>query len=171
MIYLKIFWKNQIFPIFFSKPMLTTCLCSHISQNCAIKFQNWVYLCLGGVLKLKVSKGELIISNGLEMADDYLPGGWEQPPLPLLGLSRARAYRCQLGPSGQFFWPLTLTSSIFTTSWPIRLYRTSFEWSNSFLFRSRSPGMTFNVSYVSSKYPYCIPYKVKWMYFLPRMYN
>ena len=31
-------------------------------------------------MKLKVSKGELIISNGLEMADDYLPRGGEQPP-------------------------------------------------------------------------------------------
>ena len=31
-------------------------------------------------MKLKVSKGELIISNGLEMADNYLPGGWAHPP-------------------------------------------------------------------------------------------
>ena len=38
-------------------------------------------------MKLKVSKGELIISNGLEMGDDYLPGGvGATPPLPLLGL-------------------------------------------------------------------------------------
>ena len=80
--------KKSNFSDFFSKPMLTTCLCLQISQNCAKKFQNWVYLCFGEVLKLKVSKGELIISNGLEMADDYLPG-WKQPPLPppLLGLS------------------------------------------------------------------------------------
>ena len=77
-------WKNQIFPIFFSKPMLTTCLRSQISQNCAKKFQNWVYLCFGEVLKLKVSKGELIISNGLEMADDYLPGGVGATPPALV---------------------------------------------------------------------------------------
>ena len=87
MIYLKKNWKNQIFPIFLSKSMLTTCLQRPISQICAKKIQNWVYLCFGKVLKLKVTKGELIISNGLEMADDYLPGGWEQPsPQPLLGL-------------------------------------------------------------------------------------
>ena len=37
-------------------------------------------------MKLKVTKGELIISNGLEMADDYLLGGIPEPPLVLLGL-------------------------------------------------------------------------------------
>ena len=82
MIYLKKFEKNQIFPIFFSKLMLTICLRSQISQICTRKFQNWVYLCFGKVLKLKVTKGELIILNGLEMADAYLPGGWLQPPSP-----------------------------------------------------------------------------------------
>ena len=73
------FLKKSNFSDFFSKPMLTTCLRSQISQNCAKKFQNWVYLCFGEVLKLKVSKGELIISNGLEMADDYLLGGAPTP--------------------------------------------------------------------------------------------
>ena len=88
MIYLKKFEKNQIFPIFFSKLMLTICLRSQISQICTRKFQNWVYLCFGKVLKLKVTKGELIISNGLEMADDYLLGGAPGAPPPvLLGLS------------------------------------------------------------------------------------
>ena len=53
--------------------MLTTCLRQHIFQICANKFQNCVYLCFGKVLKLKVTKGELIILNGLEMADAYLP--------------------------------------------------------------------------------------------------
>ena len=67
--------------------MLTTCLWKQVSQICAKKFQIWVYLCFGNVLKLKVTKGELIISNGLEMPDDYLPGGGgATPPLPLLGL-------------------------------------------------------------------------------------
>ena len=89
MIYLKKFEKNQIFPIFFSKLMLTICLRSQISQICTRKFQNWVYLCFGKVLKLKVTKGELIISNGLEMADAYLPGGvGATPPPPLLGLNK-----------------------------------------------------------------------------------
>ena len=85
MIYLKKNWKNQIFPIFLSKSMLTTCLQRPISQICAKKIQNWVYLCFGKVLKLKVTKGELIISNGLEMADDYLLGGGlpEPPPGPV----------------------------------------------------------------------------------------
>ena len=83
MIYLEKIWKNQIFPIFLSKPMLTICLYPDISQICAKKFQNWVYLCFGKVLKLKVTKGELIISNGLEMADDYLPGEvGATPPCP-----------------------------------------------------------------------------------------
>ena len=35
-------------------------------------------------MKLKVSKGELIISNGLEMADDYLPGGVGATPPALV---------------------------------------------------------------------------------------
>ena len=39
-------------------------------------------------MKLKVTKGELIISNGLEMADAYLLGGVAAPPPPpLLGLN------------------------------------------------------------------------------------
>ena len=90
MIYLKKVWKNQNFPIFLSKLMLTTCLRQHIFQICANKFQNCVYLCFGKVLKLKFTKGDLIISNGLEMADDYLIGdvfspfhkvvfGWRPP--------------------------------------------------------------------------------------------
>ena len=76
--------KNQIFPIFLSRPILTTCLRLHFSQICAKKFQNWVYLCFRGVLKLKVTKGELIISNGLEMADAYLLGGVAAIPPPAL---------------------------------------------------------------------------------------
>ena len=35
-------------------------------------------------MKLKVSKGELIISKGLEMADDYLLGGVAATPLALI---------------------------------------------------------------------------------------
>ena len=35
-------------------------------------------------MKLKVTKGELIISNGLEMADDYLPGGVGATPPALV---------------------------------------------------------------------------------------
>ena len=84
MIYLKKNWKNQIFPIFLSKSMMTTCLQRPISQICAKKIQNWVYLCFRKVLKLKVTKGELIISNGLEMADDYLPGGVGATPPALV---------------------------------------------------------------------------------------
>ena len=64
--------------------MLTTCHCLLIFQICVKKFQNWVHLCFGEVLKLKLSKGELIISNSLEMADTYLLGGGRQPPLPLI---------------------------------------------------------------------------------------
>ena len=82
MIYLKKFEKNQIFPIFFSKLMLTICLRSQISQICTRKFQNWVYLCFGKVLKLKVTKGELIISNHLEMPDRCLPRGAPRAPPP-----------------------------------------------------------------------------------------
>ena len=60
--------------------MLTTCLHLLISQICAKKFQNRVRLCFGGVLKLKVTKGELIISKSLKMADDYLLGGGPGAP-------------------------------------------------------------------------------------------
>ena len=69
MIYLKKNWKNQIFPIFLSKSMLTTCFQRPISQICAKKIQNLVYLCFGKVLKLKVTNKELIIYIQLEMAD------------------------------------------------------------------------------------------------------
>ena len=84
MIYLKKIWKYQIFPIFFSKLMLTSCLCLLISQICAKEFQNWVHLCVGEVLKLKLIKGEVIISNGLEMADTYLLGGVAATPPTLV---------------------------------------------------------------------------------------
>ena len=62
--------KNQIF-LFFSKSVLTSCLQTPVSQICAKKFNNWVRLCFGNVLKLKVTKGELFISNRIEMADRY----------------------------------------------------------------------------------------------------
>ena len=88
MIYLKKVWKNQIFPFFLPKPMLTTCLCWHISKICAKIFQNWVYLCFWKVLKLKVTKGKLIISKGLEMADDLPASRGGRHPLPLLGLMK-----------------------------------------------------------------------------------
>ena len=65
--------------------MLTTCLRPHISQICAKKFQNRVHLCFGKVLKLRVTKGELIISNRLEMADNFLlPAGGGGAPPPCL---------------------------------------------------------------------------------------
>ena len=57
-------------------------------------------------MKLKVTKGELIISNGLEMVDDYLPGG--APPLPLVGLKTQLA-------SGK---SLPHSPSPVQTSWP-----------------------------------------------------
>ena len=59
--------KNQFFSLF-SKSMVTSCLQMHVSQICAKKFKNWICLCFGNVLKLKVTKGELIISIHLEMA-------------------------------------------------------------------------------------------------------
>ena len=61
--------KIKFFHFFFSKSMLTSCLQTRVSQICAKKFKNWVHLCFGNVLKLKVTKGELIISIHLEMAD------------------------------------------------------------------------------------------------------
>ena len=49
------------------------------------------------VLKLKVSKGELIISNNLEMVDDYLPGGVGAPlPPGLVRVKKALEYDSQL---------------------------------------------------------------------------
>ena len=64
----------------FSKSTLTSCLQTRVSQNCAKKFKNWLRLCFGNVLKLKVTKGKLIISNQVEMADQYLMGGAPQAP-------------------------------------------------------------------------------------------
>ena len=69
MICLKKNWKNQIFSIFLSKSMLTTCLRPRVSLICAKKFEISVNLCFGNILKLKVTKGELIISIHVEMAD------------------------------------------------------------------------------------------------------
>ena len=43
--------------------------CENIAEICAKKLENWVHLCFGKVLKSKVTKGELIISIHLEMAD------------------------------------------------------------------------------------------------------
>ena len=55
--------------IFFSKLILTSCLQFQIFQIFGKKFQNQVALCFGRVLKIKVTKGELVISNHIEMAD------------------------------------------------------------------------------------------------------
>ena len=67
--------KKSHFYFFLSKFLLTWCLQSQIFQICAKKFKNWVALCFGNVLKLKVTKGKLDISIWLEMADDYRLGG------------------------------------------------------------------------------------------------
>ena len=49
--------------------MLTICLPLCVSELCAKKFEICVNLCFGNILKLKVTKGELIILIHLEMAD------------------------------------------------------------------------------------------------------
>ena len=72
--------KNFNFSIFFSKFILTSWLRLQIFQNFGKNFQNWVALFFGKVLKIKVTKGELVISNHVEMADQYLLGGLEEPP-------------------------------------------------------------------------------------------
>ena len=75
---------------------MTSCLQMHVSQICAKRFQNWVCLCFGNVLKLKVTKGELIISNHVEMADRYLlGGGLEEPPPTLV---RVKVHSSSLNP-------------------------------------------------------------------------
>ena len=80
--------KKSNFFILFSKSMLTSHHQTHVSQICAKKFKNWVRLCFGNVLKLKVTKGELITSINLEMANGYLPG-----PAPVwLGLRRGNVW-------------------------------------------------------------------------------
>ena len=76
--------KKSNFKIFFSKIFLTSCLRLQIFQICEKKFQNWVALFFGKVLKIKVTKGELIISNHVEMADQYLLGGARGAPPPAL---------------------------------------------------------------------------------------
>ena len=47
---------------------------NHVSPKAGINSNSFdpFSVCFGKVLKLKVTKGELIISNGLEMADNYL---------------------------------------------------------------------------------------------------
>ena len=83
------FWeilKKIIWVCYLSKLMPTTCLHLPICQIWAKQFQNWVSLYFGKVLKLKDTKGELIICNCLWMADNYLLGRWgflEPPPGPI----------------------------------------------------------------------------------------
>ena len=76
--------KKFNFSIFFSKFILTSWLRLQIFQNFGKNFQNWVALFFGKVLKIKVTKGELIISNHVEMADQYLLGGARGAPPPAL---------------------------------------------------------------------------------------
>ena len=83
------FLKKSNFSDFFSKLMLTTCLCLLISQICAKKFQNWVHLCFGEVLKLKLIKGELIIYKGI----DYyftMQSSWPSSPSNILTCNPAQ---------------------------------------------------------------------------------
>ena len=71
---------NSIY--FFSKLPLTNCLWLQMFQISGRKFQNWAALCFGKVLKMKVTKGELVISNLVKMADPYLLRGAQgAPPL------------------------------------------------------------------------------------------
>ena len=77
-------WKKSQFNFFLSKFLLTWCLQSQIFQICAKKFENWVDLCSGKVLKLKVTKRELIISNHLEMVNRYLQWWLLVPPPSLI---------------------------------------------------------------------------------------
>ena len=72
--------KNFNFSISFSKFILTSWLRLQIFQNFGKNFQNWVALFFGKVLKIKVTKGELVISNHVEMADQYLLGGARGAP-------------------------------------------------------------------------------------------
>ena len=58
-----------------SKSILTSCLLPHISQICAKNFKTESACALERFLKLKVTNGELIISDGLEMVENYLQGG------------------------------------------------------------------------------------------------
>ena len=137
-------WKNQIFSFFFSKSMLTSCLLTRVSQICAKKFKNWVRLCFGNVLKLKVTKGELIISNHVEMADQYLRGwgggggGGSRSPLPhWLGLNVTfvpkewlRNHKAWAHKEIKFIWMRILEDNVyifFLVSWV-------HDWKNPFKF-------------------------------------
>ena len=75
-----------------SKIFLTSSLWFQIFQICDKNFQNWVAF-FGKVLKIKITKGELIISNHLEMADQYLLGGSRSPSSHWLGLKHENFYK------------------------------------------------------------------------------
>ena len=77
--------KIKFLNFFFSKIFLTSCLRLQIFQICGKNFQNWVALFFGKVLKIKVTKGELIISNHVETADQYLLGGHRRTWNPKFG--------------------------------------------------------------------------------------
>ena len=85
--------KKSNFETFFFKNFPTSCLRLQIFQICETKLQNWVALYFGKVLKIKVTKGELIISNHLEMADQYLLGGSRSPSSHWLGLKHENFYK------------------------------------------------------------------------------
>ena len=86
--------KNLNFFNFFSKFILTSWLWLQIFQICGKNFQNWVALFFGKVLKIKVTKGELLISNCVEMVDQYVLGGaGGDPPPHWLGLRHSSAQR------------------------------------------------------------------------------
>ena len=80
--------KNQIFFFYVWKSMLTCSLQLQIPHICAKRFENWVHLCFGKVLKLKVNKRELIISDHLEMVDGYLQWWLLQPPPSLIRVNK-----------------------------------------------------------------------------------
>ena len=89
----KLEFKELNFSDFLLKLRLTSYLWLQISQNCSNDFQIWVALSFWNVLKIKVTKGELIISNHLEMADQYLLGGSRSPSSHWLGLKHENFYK------------------------------------------------------------------------------
>ena len=59
-------------------------------HTCAKKFENWVDLCSGKVLKLKVTKREIILWNHLEMVNGYLQWWLLVPPPSLIRVKTLR---------------------------------------------------------------------------------
>ena len=110
--------KLYSFSFFFLwKSMLSCWLKLQNFHTCAKKFENWVDLCSGKVLKLKVTKREIILWNHLEMVNGYLQWWLLVPPPSLIRVKTLRLllkFFSEPVNLTKFFYPFLCKTHIFT---------------------------------------------------------